>query len=306
MRILGGSRELAGQGPFALAIGIFDAVHLGHQALLREAVRLANRDDIESLAYSFNPHPAKVLAPSLAPRLLETVETRIERLASMGIDTALIEPFDRTFASQEPEAFVRDILVGVLGARHVVVGMGFTFGRSQRGTVALLRALGAELGFVTHAIEPVKVDGILVSSTKVREFVASGRMQGAAMLLGRPYELEGAVVRGDGRGGTLGFPTANIDPINELLPGVGVYAARVSGTFPARDAVVNVGYAPTFGGGRLKVEAHILDGDPGPLYGATLVVQFIEKLRDETRFDSGDALKAQIGADIAAARALFR
>ncbi len=308
MRIHAGSSNLEGQlGPSAVAIGIFDGVHVGHQRLLNEAVELARGHGLESLAYSFHPHPAQAMAPDLAPKLIETIEARLERISALAVDTTLIEPFDAAFASRSADAYVRELLVGKLRAKHVIVGRGFVFGHGKSGDVPLLEKLGAELGFETHAIEPVKVDGIHVSSTKIREFITAGRVRGAGMLLGRPYELRGAVIRGDGRGSKIGIPTANVEAQNEALPGVGVYAGWVNGGFvPERQqAVINVGFTPTFGSLCLKIEAHILDFEARPLYGNAIAIDFIKKLRAEERFDGVAALKAQIHRDIAAARVLL-
>jgi len=306
MRILKGSARLADMGPYAVAIGIFDGVHLGHEKLLLAAKRLAaESSDVESLAYTFHPHPAQVLASDLAPRMLETVETRLERIGALGVSTALVERFDREFATVSPEQFVRDILVGKLRVAHIIVGADFTFGHKQAGNVALMQALAAELGFVVHPIPAVKVDGLTVSSSKIRELVSAGKVSGAASLLGRPYAMRGRVVRGDGRGASIGFPTANVRAENEQLPGLGVYAGRVSAHFTPRPAVINVGYTPTFGATGLKIEAHILDYTGPHLYGSVLSVELIDKLRDEQRFEGVEALTEQIGRDIKAARRIL-
>lgn len=307
MRVLWRRRSL--EGPCdraAIAIGIFDGVHLGHRALLRTIIELAGIDGIDSVAFTFDPHPAQVLAPDLAPKLLESIDTRLERIAATGVDTTLVESFDLDFAAMKAAAFVRDVLSGKLRAQHVVIGADFTFGNKQGGDVRLLRELGAELGFETHAIEPVRIDGLIVSSTKIREFVAAGNMRGAALLLGRHYEAKGSIVRGAGRGAQLGIPTANIALTETLVPGVGVYAGRAVGAFDGSlPAVINIGYTPTFGSSGLKVEAHILDYPGGQLYGSVLNLEFVDRLRDEQRFDGIDALKAQVDRDIERARALL-
>lgn len=310
MRILKGSARLESTGPFAVAIGIFDGVHLGHEKLLLEAKRLAvvSQGGVESLAYTFHPHPALVLAPDLAPRMLETVETRLERIAALGLSTTLVERFDHELAAASPEQFVRDILVDKLRVAHVIVGEDFTFGQEQAGNVTSLTRLADELGFTVHSIPPVKVGGLIVSSSKIRELVSAGKVGGAALLLGRPFALKGQVVRGDGRGASIGFPTANLRPENEQLPGLGVYVGRVSAhsLSTQRPAVINVGYTPTFGATGLKIEAHILDYTGPHLYGRALSVELIDKLRDEQRFDSVEALTEQIRRDIEAARRILR
>ena len=292
-------------GPCAVAVGIFDGLHLGHQVLLGRAQALAQADGIKSLVYSFHPHPAQVLAPDLAPRLIESVAQRTERFEAMGFSGAVIEPFNREFAAISPKRFAQDILFEHLHAKHVVVGEGFTFGHQQRGNVAMLQAMGVEHGFEVHPVDHVKVEGLRVSSSKIREFVARGKMRGAAMLLGRRFELRGTVVRGAERGSTIGFPTANLQVESELMPHIGVYAAYATGAFGSQRAVVNVGVAPTFEVGELKVEAHLLDHSGADLYDQPLTLAFVERIRDEKRFEGIEDLKAQIAVDIAVARKIF-
>lgn len=307
MQILGGSQSIPpGSGPYALGIGIFDGVHLGHQVLLRRVLTLAHAEGLPSLAYTFNPHPARVLNPTHAPQLIEPVEKRLERIGTLGFEAALVEPFNRELAAMPAEQFVSDILVARLRARHVVVGKDFTFGHERRGNVELLRQLGGAAGFEVHAIPLLRFEGRVVTSSEIRKAVAAGDMRTAAQLLGRPFALEGMVRRGDQRGTKLGFPTANVETHNELVPMTGVYACRVGGPFEARPAVVNLGYSPTFGGSKLKIEAHVLDFPHQPLYGLVLSIDFIEKLRDEQRFDDVEALKAQIARDVARGREVLR
>lgn len=290
--------------PHAVAIGIFDGVHTGHQALLREAMRLAQADGLQSMVYTFDPHPAQVLRPDLAPELIEPLDARLARFDALGIDTALVEHFDLAFAATPAETFIRAVLVERLRARHVVVGAGFTFGAKQRGNVAMLRELGAPLGLTVHGIEHVRLGEGVVSSTKIRALIKAGAVADAAIFLGHPYALFGSVVEGAKRGATLGFPTANLQPRNALLPGRGVYVARAEGVFGRADAVVNVGVAPTFAGATavLKIEAHLLDYRGPPFYGTDVRLTFLARLRDETRFASIDALKAQINEDVLKAR----
>lgn len=305
MRVLRSSGTFERLGPQAIAIGIFDGVHRGHQALLQRAIDCARTDGSASLAYTFHPHPAALLAPDFAPLLIEPIERRLERLEAFGMDGVLIEPFDDAFAQTEARAFVEKILVAKLQCRHVIVGDGFTFGHKQQGDVALLESLADQHGFRLHVIAPVRIDGLTISSTKIRELVKNGRVQSAAQLLGRPYELQGLVVRGAGRGTTIDVPTANIEPDNALLPAVGVYAGYADGTVARHATVINVGYSPTFGAGKLRIEAHLLDYGGGALYDARLRLHFVERLRDEQRFSGIEQLKAQIRADIDKARALL-
>jgi riboflavin kinase/FMN adenylyltransferase len=306
MRILASSRNLNERvGPFAVGLGIFDGVHLGHRALLATVKQLADRDGVDSLVYTFNPHPAKVLVPERAPLLLEPIENRLEIFSTLGIDAVLVERFDREFAAMPAEAFIQGILSDKLAARHVVVGAGFTFGAGGRGTTTLLTERGQLAGFSTHIQPAILSDGEVVSSTRVRRLVQSGDLAAAAGLLGRPFALTGLVMRGMMRGAKLGFPTANLEVANETLPGTGVYLAYALGMFGEYGALVNVGYTPTFGSEKLKIEAHLLDFAFRPLYGSQMSLLLLEKLRDEQRFDGVAALRAQISHDIERARQLL-
>jgi riboflavin kinase / FMN adenylyltransferase len=304
MRVLSGSRAIASPlGPFAVAIGIFDGVHLGHRALLETAVRAARESSVTSLAYTFNPHPAAVLAPGIAPKLIEPVERRLERFGQLGIEATLVEPFDLELAAIAPEEFVTGTLVGKLRAKHVVVGEDFSFGHRGAGRVPLLHQLGERHGFTVHAIPAVLVGGERVSSSRIRELVSQGDVRRAATLLGRPYAVTGRVIRGAGRGATIGIPTANLETHYALLPAIGVYATRTTGPFGTKPSVTNVGVNPTFGaGGPLRIETHVLDWDGAPLYGAELEVELVERLRDERKFGGVEELKKQIWLDVARAR----
>jgi riboflavin kinase/FMN adenylyltransferase len=316
MRIVDGSEAFGAARPagapaeLAVAIGNFDGVHRGHQALVAEARRLAAGRGGVPAVLTFTPHPARVFAPELAPPLIMSLPRRLELLAEAGVEAAVVEPFTRAYAAIEAEAFVREVLVARLGARDVVVGYDFSFGRGRRGGPEMLQRLGGELGVSVRVVPPVLADGLVCSSTKIREFVLEGRIEGAALLLGRPFEITGTVVRGAGRGRTLGFPTANVAPEGELVPRLGIYAARAvvldGGDATPRVAALSVGSNPTFmpgGGGSVSVEAYLLDFD-GDLYGRRLRLELLHRLRDEKRFDSIDALVAQIHDDVARVRAL--
>jgi riboflavin kinase/FMN adenylyltransferase len=295
--------------PVAVAIGNFDGVHRGHRALI-DATRLrAGAGRGLAAVLTFTPHPARVFAPALAPPLITSLDRRLELLAQAGVDVAVVEPFTREYASIEAEDFVRDVLGARLGARDVVVGYDFSFGRGRRGRPELLESLGAELGMRVRVVPPVMADGLVCSSTKVREFVLEGRVEGAALLLGRPFEIIGPVVRGAGRGRGLGVPTANVASEAELLPKLGIYAGRATilgagaEESPPLRAALSVGSNPTFAGdGRVSVEAFLLDFE-GDLYGKRLRLEVLQRLRDERRFDSVEALVAQIHADVAEVRA---
>jgi riboflavin kinase/FMN adenylyltransferase len=255
---------------------------------------------------TFDPHPAHFFAPHLAPPMIAPIERRLELLAEAGADVVVIETFDAEFAAIEAEAFVETVLGRELGARHVVVGYDFSFGHGRHGTPALLTTLGQRLGIGVTVVPPVMADGLVCSSTKIREFVHEGRVDGAQLLLGRPFEITGEVVRGAGRGRGLGIPTANVRPEGELLPRTGIYAARARTLTQApivRAAAVSVGTNPTFvpGGREVTIEAFLLDFD-GDLYGARLRLELLARLRDEHRFPSVEELLAQIQNDIARTR----
>jgi len=306
MRILAGTPPVEGSlGPAAVALGIFDGVHLGHQALLRGIVAVGTAQNLVSLVYTFHPHPAHLLAPDRAPPLIEPVELRLGRMAELDIGAVLVETFDAEFAAIDAETFVTDLLVRRLAAKHVVVGEDFRFGNKAVGDVGLLSRFSKTHGFSIQVMPPVLVDGATASSTRIRKLVLEGDVAAAARLLGRPFTLLGSVGRGAGRGMKIGVPTANLRPQNELIPATGVYAGRAVGPFPDLPCVVNIGVNPTFGGGELKIEAHLLDYSGPAFYGASLELCLIERLRGEQRFAGVDALKEQIQLDIDRARALL-
>jgi riboflavin kinase/FMN adenylyltransferase len=288
----------------AVTVGNFDGVHRGHQALVAATLDAARPQGGTAVVLTFDPHPSHVLSPHRAPEAILTVEQKAEILASLGIERLAVLPFTRALADKDAPTFAREVLHDCLGARTVIVGQGFRFGRHREGDAARLRALGGELGFSVEAVGAVLHEGTPISSTRIREALARGEIEAARELLGRRPFVDGRVRRGDGRGRTIGFPTANLELLNEAVPGGGVYAcwARVLDEPARRAAVVNVGRRPTFGaGGALLVEVHLLDF-AGDLYDRTLRVEFEQKLRDEQAFPSVDALKAQIAADASTAR----
>jgi len=264
---------------------------------------MADREGLEVVAMTFDPHPATVLAPERAPALLTTIERRRELLAGAGADRVDVVRFDRTFASLSAEEFVETRLAGALRARGVVVGPDFRFGRGRAGDTETLRVLGRAHGFEVITVEPVLLDGEVVSSTRVRAMLTAGDVRAAARLLGRMHDVDGRVVRGDGRGRSIGVPTANLDCDPVLLPKDGVYAVVMKVGSDLLPGVANLGVRPTFAAGR-SVEVHLLDVDRD-LYDARVRVAFVERLRGEQRFDGVEALKAQIARDVSAARAIF-
>jgi riboflavin kinase/FMN adenylyltransferase len=299
------TRTLVRPAP-ALAIGNFDGVHLGHQALVRAAVQDARTRAGCTMVLTFDPHPVRVLAPERAPRALLTLEQRAELLGGLGVDTVAVLGFDATVAALAPEAFVREILVRGLQAKSVVVGERFRFGRGRAGDVALLQRLGEECGFRLLALPVLLQDGAPVSSSRIRDVLLAGDVQAAARLLGRPFFVDGTVVKGDGRGRQIGIPTANLETPNECLPAPGVYAgfAHVAKGGARWASAINLGLRPTFAGSGLRLEAHLL-GFEGELHGKELRLEFVRRLREERRFPSAAALVEQIRRDVADAHALL-
>lgn len=291
----------------AVTVGNFDGVHLGHRSLVEAAVRRARERGGTAVALTFDPHPSRVLSPDRAPSTLMTLDQRAEALAALGIDSLAVLPFTFELSRQAAADFARTVLRDALGARVVVVGDNFRFGRGREGDLAALARLGESLGFAVHGTPPVLHEGAPISSTRIREALARGAVRGAREMLGRPFFVDGTVVRGVGRGREIGLPTANLAVLNETLPARGVYACRCRelGTGGAlHPAVVNIGHRPTFGGGALSVEAHLLDFD-GDLYGRTLRTEFEERLREERTFAGPEALVAQVRDDVARVRRML-
>ncbi len=285
-----------------LTIGNFDGVHLGHQHLLARVVAAARALDAPACVYTFDPAPRAVLEPERCPPRILSLSERVALLGRYGIDQVVVEPFDLDFAAQPAAWFASEILAERLNPAALVVGHDFRFGRGRAGRTEDLGALLP--GLRVEQVEQLLSGGLRPSSSRIREAVAEGRVAVAAGMLGRAYSLRGRVVPGDRRGQKLGFPTANIDTLAELLPASGVYAARVPIGDRALPAVVNLGLRPTFAGRRFLIEAHILDFEDD-LYGLELELRFIEFLRPERRFPGPEALIAQIREDIAAAREIL-
>lgn len=302
MRVIRGIDHWDPSGPTHIAIGTFDGVHRGHQALLRGAVAAARVQGGLALALTFHPHPSTVLAPHRTPPLLTSLEDRLALFRWLGLDRVLVMPFDRPLASMEASTFARDILVARLGARTVFVGYNFRFGRGASGTAADLERWGAAWGMEVHVVPPVRTEGVVVSSSWIRERLSAGDVGLAASGLGRLYSVLGSVQRGEGRGAAIGFPTANLAvPPAMALPAGGVYAAWVAWKGRLWPAVANLGHRPTFGGGPLRLEVHVLGLDED-LYGQSLRVGFVHRLRSEQRFEGVQQLVQQIRRDVEAAR----
>ncbi len=289
-----------------LALGNFDGVHRGHQKILDRLRRVALERGATSVVMTFDPHPPRVVRPDKAPLLLMTKEQKLDAVASAGIQGAAVVRFTPEFSRWDPETFVTTVLVDWLHVAEVWVGANFLFGHDRAGNFSLLRTLGARYGFRAEKIDPIRYKDFVVSSTRVRRLVAEGRVDEAGALLGHQYYVDGTVIRGDGRGRTIGCATANLCTENELPPPFGVYATTTTTSDGVvRPSVTNVGVRPTVDqSGRATVETHIFKFDQD-LYGATVRVGFVQRLRDERAFESVDALRTQIGADCDRARALF-
>ncbi|MFN8018292.1 MAG: bifunctional riboflavin kinase/FAD synthetase [Acidimicrobiales bacterium] len=299
----------------AVTIGAFDGVHLGHRAVIDQVRGIARDRGLQTVVVTFDRHPAMVVRPESAPKLLTDLPQKLELLEAAGVDATYVVHFDEERAKEEAAAFVHEVLVGCLTARAVVVGADFHFGHRRGGNVALLAEMGAELGFTVEGLELRGPDGqpaapdAVVSSTAIRRLLMAGDVAAAAELLGRPHEVRGTVEHGDARGRELGFPTANIALAPELqLPADGIYAGwfeRADGTVHA--TAMSLGHRPTFYDrpeGAPLLECHLLDASPD-LYGESVRVRFVERLRGEVRFDGVDALVAQMAADVDQTRALL-
>ena len=280
-----------------LALGNFDGVHRGHTEILARVRRTAEERSATPVVLTFDPPPTRVLRPDTAPPVLMTLAQKLETFEAAGMQGVAIVRFTAEMSRWEPEAFVRDVLAGWLEVAAVWVGGNFLFGRDRSGTFDVLRALGVKYGFVADKVDPVCVGGAAVSSTRVRRLIADGRVDHAAELLGRYYFVDGEVIRGDGRGRQIGFPTANLRTANELLPPRGVYACIASVGGVPHPAVTNLGVRPTFqGNGADSLETHLLGVDRD-LYGLNVRLYFVRRIRGEHAFESAGALARQIEAD---------
>ena len=288
-----------------LALGNFDGVHRGHRKILERVRRVAGERAATSVVMTFDPHPPRVVRPDKAPPLLMTKPQKLEAIADAGVQGAAIVRFSTELSHWDPETFVRNVLVDWLHVGEVWVGANFLFGHDRSGNFSVLRALGSRYGFKAEKIDPVRYKDFVVSSTRVRRLVSEGRVDEAAALLGHQYFVDGTIMRGDQRGRTLGFPTANLCSENELLPPHGVYATTARIGALVYPSVTNVGTRPTVDqSGRTVIETHIFNLDRD-LSGQPMRIGFVQRLRDERAFESLDTLRAQIDADCQRARVLF-
>jgi len=293
------------RGPLFLAIGVFDGVHLGHQAVISTSAQHARAANGTAVVVTFDPHPEKVLRPKTAPHLLTATPHKIALIRDLGMAHLLIITFDKQFAATEPEEFVHELVEDSKSLREICVGHEWSFGKNRRGNLKLLNQFGARFDFGVVGIPPVTVNGELVSSTTIRKAVETGDLAKAAQMLGREYTVLGTVVSGDNRGKKIGFPTANLSAHNEQFPPNGVYFAEAKLEGVIYPGVVNLGYRPTVDTRKSEriLEIHLFDFDHD-IYGKDLEVRFIRYLRPETKFESVEALVRQIGLDVKQARKL--
>jgi riboflavin kinase/FMN adenylyltransferase len=298
MRLFHGTDNAGIARPTVLTLGVFDGLHLGHQLIMRTVVERARALNAVPTVITFDPHPRAVLHPESAPPLLQTFDQKIEAFGVLGIEQAIVVRFNRAFAQIEAEDFLRDVVRDRLHAIEVYLGRGFAFGRNREGNIALLRKVSEQLGFHADEVPEVRLRGQRISSSRVREMLAQGRVNLARRMLGRPYGVEGRVVRGEQRGRSLGFPTANLRPQNRVIPRGGVYvtATLIEGAW--RRSVTNVGTRPTFKDETAapSIETYVMGWD-GDLYGDVVRVRFLHRLRDERKFASIEELKEQIARD---------
>jgi len=299
--VVHGSSAFEAPAAVSVTIGNFDGVHLGHRELLRRTVARARAEGVASVALTFAPHPVRFFSPRSRFYEITGPEEKAALIGETGIDALVVEPFDGGVGQMWPADFAREILARRLRARWVIVGYDFTFGRNRTGAPAALAEMGRDLGFEVEVVPPILRGGAIVSSSRIRELLLAGRVREAAELLCRPYRISGPVVTGAGRGWKLGFPTANVQFAQELIPLPGVYVVEAEVDGERRRGVANIGFNPTFGENSLGVEVHLLDFE-GDLYGKAMSVAFRDRIRDERKFKSVDELARQIAKDVQYAR----
>ena len=306
MKIFHGTENANIARPTVLTLGVFDGLHLGHQRIMKRVVERARAANAVATAITFDPHPRAVLHPASAPPLLQTLDQRLANLEVLGIEQAIVIPFSREFAAQPAMDFLTDIIRDRLHAKEVYLGRGFAFGKDRGGNIQLLREMSSKLGFVADEVNEVQIRGVRISSSKIRDLLANGSVNLARRMLGRPYGVEGVTIRGNRRGHTIGFPTANLKPHNRVIPRYGVYATATLIDGKWRKSITNIGVRPTFeSDSEPSIESYIFDFD-GDLYGDVLRVRFLYRIRDERKFNGIAELKVQIEADTQRARNYFR
>lgn len=306
MKIFHGTENANIQKPTVLTLGVFDGLHLGHQLIMQTVVERAKAAGAVPTAITFDPHPRAVLHPQSAPPLLQTLDQRLANLEVLGIEQVIVIPFSREFASIPAEEFLSGIVHDRLHSKEVYLGKGFAFGKERGGNIALLRKMSSELGFIADEVAEVRLRGNRISSSRIREHLSEGRVNLARRMLGRPYGVEGVIIRGNRRGHMIGFPTANLKPHNRVIPKFGVYATATLVDGSWRRSITNIGVRPTFEqDADPSIETYIFDLDQD-LYGDVLRVRFLHRIRDERKFGGIDELKAQIEKDTRRALNYFR
>lgn len=297
MKIFHGTENANIARPTVLTLGVFDGLHLGHQRIMQTVVERAKAVNAVPTAITFDPHPRSVLHPQSAPPLLQTLDQRLANFEILGIEQAIVIPFDLKFAQIDAAEFLSDIVRDRLHAREVYLGKGFEFGKDRGGNIGLLRKVSRELGFFADEVEEVTIRGKRISSSRIRNLLDDGKVNLVRRMLGRPYGVEGVIIRGDRRGHTIGFPTANLKPRNRVIPRFGVYATATLVDGAWRRSITNIGVRPTFeNDSEPSIETYLFDFD-GDLYGDVLRVRFLHRIRDERKFNGIDELKVQIEKD---------
>lgn len=291
--------------PTVLTLGVFDGLHLGHQQIMQTIVARATQIGAIPTAITFDPHPRAVLSPDNAPPMLQTLDQRLGAFEVLGIEQAIIVRFNKTFAATDAEEFLRQTIFERLKAKEIYLGEGFSFGKNRAGNIGLLRRMSAKLGFFADEISEISLRGQRISSSRIRQLLSDGQVNLARRFLGRPYGIEGRVVKGFERGRTIGFPTANLQTVNRVIPKNGVYvtATLIEGKW--KRSISNVGIRPTFAGENApSIETFVLDWN-GDLYGDVIRVRFLHRIRDERKFGGIDELKTQIQQDLGRAIRYF-
>ena len=305
MKIFHGTENASILRPTVLTLGVFDGLHLGHQRIMQTVVERAQAVDAVATAITFDPHPRAVLHPETAPPLLQTLDQRLANFEVLGIEQTIVIHFDRAFASLRAEDFVRSIIHDRLHAKEVFIGKDFAFGHSRNGNIELLQKMGNELGFSAFEAPEFSFRGRRISSSTIRELLAEGKINFVRRMLGRPYGVEGVIIRGNRRGHTIGFPTANLRPHNRVIPKFGVYATATLLDGVWRPSITNIGVRPTFENtADSSIETYIFDFDRD-IYGDVIRVRFLYWIRDERKFGGPDELKDQIARDVQRARNFF-
>tara|TARA_Y100000746_G_scaffold51351_1_gene40493 strand:- start:589 stop:1512 length:924 start_codon:yes stop_codon:yes gene_type:complete len=307
MKQLSQANDLNNNQKVCLAIGMFDGVHLGHQKVLQNAINAASQSNAISVAVTFDQHPANIIAPKNAPSLIQTQAQRNRSIELLGVDAILIIKFNEAFSRKTGKSFIQELAQGFGSIHSISVGNDFMFGHNRDGNFQLLQKLSQELNFLTYGLQPVKLNGQIVSSTRIRSALINGKIDDAKQMLGRKFSIEGPVVKGDGKGRKIGFPTANIDTKNLILPPNGVYASYTKFNGKTHKSLLNIGVRPTIikPNPSIQVEAHILKFNEN-IYDQVIDIELIEKLRNEMKFESIEELKKQISCDIENAKSFFK